>query len=62
MVSLIAFRTAGSAERAPAGLRDAMDALARRVERGRCPADDFDERVAADGVERAVSALARDAS
>ncbi len=46
-----------AAERAPAGLTDAMQRLAEAVERGRCPADDFCDRVIGNGIAATVTAL-----
>lgn len=47
------------ADRAPASLRDGMSRLVGMVERGRCPADDVSEAVAATGVAETVARLAR---
>ncbi|MBS9535443.1 ergothioneine biosynthesis glutamate--cysteine ligase EgtA [Mycobacterium sp. M1] len=47
-----------AAERAPDTLRTAMDRLAGMVESGRCPADDFDDRVRSVGLVPAVTELA----
>jgi glutamate--cysteine ligase len=47
-----------AAERAPAELRESMQRLARSVEHGRCPADDFADRVVARGIRAAVAELA----
>ncbi|MEB3070534.1 ergothioneine biosynthesis glutamate--cysteine ligase EgtA [[Mycobacterium] vasticus] len=47
------------ADRAPASLRDGMSRLVAMVERGRCPADDVSEAVAATGVAETVARLAR---
>jgi glutamate--cysteine ligase len=48
-----------AAERAPAGLVESMETLARSVEQGRCPADDFSDRAVRYGIGPAVSQLAR---
>ncbi|VBA62010.1 ergothioneine biosynthesis glutamate--cysteine ligase EgtA [Mycobacterium attenuatum] len=48
-----------AAERAPAELSDAMQALADNVERGRCPGDDFADRVIECGLAQTVARLAR---
>lgn len=48
-----------AAERAPAGLQESMGLLARSVEQGRCPADDFADRAVTHGVAGAVTQLAR---
>ena len=48
-----------AAERAPAGLSEAMGWLVRLVERGRCPADDFADRVIDRGIAGAVLESAR---
>lgn len=47
-----------AAERAPAGLSDAMQRLAESVAHGRCPADDFSDRVVESGIAATVTALA----
>ena len=47
-----------AAERAPAGLSDGMQRLAAAVEQGRCPADDFSDRVIESGIAATVTALA----
>ena len=47
-----------AAERAPAGLAEAMRRLADAVESGRCPADDVADRVIENGIEATVTALA----
>lgn len=47
-----------AAERAPAELMESMDVLVRSVERGRCAADDFADRVVASGIAAAVAHLA----
>lgn len=47
------------AERAPAALRESVEQLVRSVEAGRCPADDFSDRVVACGIDAAVAQLAR---
>ena len=48
-----------AAERAPAGLSDGMQRLAAAVEQGRCPADDFSDRVIESGIAATVTALAQ---
>jgi glutamate--cysteine ligase len=48
-----------AADRAPAGLTDVMQRLVEAVERGRCPADDFSDRVIGNGVAATVTALAQ---
>ncbi|MBS4727769.1 ergothioneine biosynthesis glutamate--cysteine ligase EgtA [Mycobacterium sp. SM1] len=50
---------ATAAERAPAELSETMQRLICAVERGRCPADDFSERVLNHGVAPVVAQLAR---
>ncbi len=50
---------AAAADRAPAGLAGAMQRLARNVEQGRCPGDDFSDRVIARGIAASVSEAAR---
>jgi glutamate--cysteine ligase len=50
---------ATAAERVPAELKDAMQQLVEAVERGRCPADDFSDRVIAHGIAPTVSRLAQ---
>ena len=45
-----------AAERAPAELAEAMQQLVRSVEQGRCPADDFSDRVVKHGIATAVTA------
>jgi glutamate--cysteine ligase len=47
-----------AAERAPAGLADAMQRLADAVAQGRSPADDFADRVIEHGIAATVTALA----
>jgi glutamate--cysteine ligase len=47
-----------AAERAPAGLGDGMRRLAGAVAQGRCPADDFADRVVESGIAATVTALA----
>ncbi|WP_428339585.1 ergothioneine biosynthesis glutamate--cysteine ligase EgtA [Mycobacterium sp.] len=47
-----------AAERVPAGLSDGMQRLAAAVEQGRCPADDFSDRVVESGIAATVTALA----
>ncbi len=49
---------AAAAERAPAEVQESMRLLARSVERGRCPADDFADRAVAHGIATAVTHLA----
>ncbi|MGE0214970.1 ergothioneine biosynthesis glutamate--cysteine ligase EgtA [Mycolicibacterium sp.] len=48
-----------AAERAPAALEESMRALVRSVEQGRCPADDFADRVERRGIAGAVTELAQ---
>jgi glutamate--cysteine ligase len=48
-----------AAERAPAGLGDAMQRLVRGVEQGRCPGDDFSDEVIEHGIAATVSEAAR---
>jgi glutamate--cysteine ligase len=48
-----------AAERAPAELTDAMQRLMRNVESGRCPADDFSDRVIEQGIAPTVARLAQ---
>ncbi|RAV06783.1 ergothioneine biosynthesis glutamate--cysteine ligase EgtA [Mycolicibacterium sp. GF69] len=48
-----------AAERAPAELEESMRQLVRSVEEGRCPADDFSDRVIDHGIALAVSQLAQ---
>jgi glutamate--cysteine ligase len=48
-----------AAERAPAELGESMDRLVRLVDRGRCPADDFSDRVVQYGIAPAVTQLAQ---
>ncbi len=48
-----------AAERAPAELEESMTALVRSVEQGRCPADDFADRVVKYGLAPAVDQLAQ---
>ena len=48
-----------AAERAPAGLGDAMQRLVRGVEQGRCPGDDFSDKVIEHGIAATVSEAAR---
>lgn len=48
-----------AAERAPEGLVSAMESLVAQVEAGRCPADEFSDRVVDRGVAAAVSQLAK---
>lgn len=50
---------AAAAEQAPAELTDAMQRLIRYVERGRCPGDDFSDRVIEHGIAAEVSRAAR---
>jgi glutamate--cysteine ligase len=47
------------AEAAPAELEESMGRLVRSVEQGRCPADDFSDRVVRNGVAAAVTELAQ---
>jgi glutamate--cysteine ligase len=51
-----------AADRAPEALTDVMAALLAQVELGRCPADDFSDRVVDRGVASAVDHLANGAS
>ena len=44
-----------AAERAPVELTDAMELLVRSVEKGRCPGDDFADRVIDHGIAAEVS-------
>lgn len=48
-----------AAERAPAELADAMQQLMLNVETGRCPADDFSDRVIEHGIAATVAQAAR---
>jgi glutamate--cysteine ligase len=48
-----------AAERAPAELEGSMRHLVRSVEQGRCPADDFSDRVVKHGIVPAVTQLAK---
>jgi len=48
-----------AAERAPAELEESMQHLVRSVEQGRCPADDFSDRVVRNGIAPAVTQLAQ---
>ncbi|TDH47866.1 ergothioneine biosynthesis glutamate--cysteine ligase EgtA [Mycobacterium eburneum] len=48
-----------AAERAPAPLQDTMGRLVHLVERGRCPADDFADRVIEAGIAAAVAEMAQ---
>src|SRR6476661_6876561 len=48
-----------AAERAPAELEESMQQLVRSVEQGRCPADDFSDRVVRNGIAAAVTELAQ---
>jgi glutamate--cysteine ligase len=48
-----------AAERAPAELEESMDQLVRSVELGRCPADDFSDRVVEYGIGPAIRQLAQ---
>lgn len=50
---------AAAAERAPAQLAEQMDRLLQAVEQGRCPGDDFSDRVIEQGIAPAVTTLAR---
>ncbi len=48
-----------AADKAPAGLTDAVQRLAGCVEQGRCPGDDFADQVIAHGIAATVSEAAR---
>lgn len=48
-----------AAEQVPAPLEESMTMLVRSVEQGRCPADDFADRVATHGIAPAVTELAQ---
>ena len=48
-----------AAERAPFELEESMEHLVRSVETGRCPADDFSDRVVRNGIATAVTELAQ---
>jgi glutamate--cysteine ligase len=48
-----------AAERAPAELEESMQQLARSVEKGRSPADDFADRAVKYGIETAITQLAQ---
>ena len=48
-----------AAERAPVELEESMAQLVRSVEKGRCPADDFSDRVVRNGIATAVTELAQ---
>ena len=48
-----------AAERAPAELEESMEQMVRSVEKGRCPADDFSDRVVRNGIATAVTELAQ---
>jgi len=48
-----------AAEKAPAGLGDAMERLVRCVEKGRCPGDDFADQVIDHGIAAEVSRVAQ---
>lgn len=50
---------ATAAEHAPAQLAEPMDRLLRNVSAGRCPADDFSDRVLADGIPTVLGQLAK---
>jgi glutamate--cysteine ligase len=50
---------AAAAERVPAQLKEAMQQLVEAVERGRCPADDFSDRVIGHGIVPTVTRLAQ---
>jgi glutamate--cysteine ligase len=50
---------AAAAERVPAQLKDPMQQLVEAVERGRCPADDFSDRVIEHGIAPMVTRLAQ---
>lgn len=51
-----------AAERAPSSLGDAMGRLVQAVEQGRCPADDFSDRVIEHGIAAMVTRLAQEAT
>ena len=48
-----------AAERAPAELAESMEQLTRSVQEGRCPADDFADRVVSHGIASAMSQLVK---
>ena len=48
-----------AADRAPAELEESMEQLLRSVEKGRCAADDFSDRVVRNGIATAVTELAQ---
>jgi ergothioneine biosynthesis glutamate--cysteine ligase EgtA len=48
-----------AAERAPAELEESMEQLARSVEKGRCPADDFSDLAVKYGIGPAITQLAQ---
>jgi glutamate--cysteine ligase len=48
-----------AAENVPAELADAMERLIRSVEQGRCPGDDFSDRVIEHGIAPTVARLAQ---
>ena len=48
-----------AAERVPTELEESMQLLVRSVEQGRCPADDFSDRVVKNGIATAVTELAQ---
>jgi glutamate--cysteine ligase len=48
-----------AAERAPAELEESMQRLVRSVDKGRCPADDFSDRVVRNGIAAAVTEMAQ---
>jgi gamma-glutamylcysteine synthetase len=50
---------AAAAERVPAQLKEAMQQLVEAVERSRCPADDFSDRVIGHGIAPTVIRLAQ---
>jgi glutamate--cysteine ligase len=50
---------AAAAERVPADLDEGMQRLVEAVERGRCPADDFSDRVIGHGIAPTVARLAQ---
>lgn len=50
---------AAAVERAPAELEESMQRLVRSVEQGRCPADDFSDRVVRNGIAAAVTEQAQ---
>lgn len=50
---------AAAAERVPAGFSDAMERLIQAVEEGRCPGDDFSDRVIGHGIAPAIAWLSQ---